>query len=301
MFRRQSLIAVGAALLLGVAAVVLLNAYLNGLDNSREGTGPIRTTRIAVARAPLEFGARITPDKVALVDWPEASVPNGSFRSIAELIGPQRTRFVLRPISQGEPILAGRLSGDGAPPSVAAMLAPDMRAVSLRISDVAGVSGFVLPGDRVDVIMTREVGQQQISDVLLRNLRVLAIDQHYSQKGQEMTSGEAAGLKTATLEVSQPDAQKLALGAAVGTLSLALRSPKTLGAAMTETSAPLRSAQLAGGAPAPSPLPLVAARSAAPRPAPRSVALPARPAGPMVEIVRGVAAHQYEVTSYVGL
>jgi pilus assembly protein CpaB len=302
MFRRQSFVAVGVALFFGAIAVFLMNSYLSGVDRQHDG-GKGRTGPIAVARNALDFGSRIAPGSVGFVAWPAESVPAGSFTDPAQLTAAGGGRFVIRPIAAGEPITASRLSGDGSRPTVAGMLGPDMRAVSVRISDVAGVSGFVLPGDRVDVIMTREIGsanaQQQVSDVLLSNVRVIAVDQKFNQDSADSTAGEAAGLKTATLEVTQPDAQKVALGAAVGTLSLALRSPKALKA---DAATPLRSGQLAGGVPLARPAAPADGLAARIVRTARRIALPqARRAGPSVEIVRGTSAREYEVIPYAGL
>jgi pilus assembly protein CpaB len=210
----------------------------------------------------------------------------------------------MRPIAAGEPITTTRLSGEGGRASVAALLNPDMRAASIRISDVAGVAGFVLPGDRVDVIMTREAPSGQLADVLLHNVRVLAIDQVANENREEMTAGDAGALKTATLEVSQQDAQKLALGSSVGTLSLILRSPRSMRPEAVAFAMPVSERQLAGGAgrivPAASPS-VPAARPAPSAPRVRKVPTPSpRPSGPIIEVVRGTTPQQYQVVPYAG-
>jgi pilus assembly protein CpaB len=310
-FRRQSILGISIAVLLAFLAVFLLNSYLTGVDQQAESSAGGQTTRIAVARVPLEFGTQLAADQVQFVEWPVGSVAAGSFASAADLFPGGRSRFVLRTISPGEPILASRLSGEGSR-SIAAVLGPDMRAASIRISDVAGVAGFILPGDRVDVLMTREVDGEQFSDLLLQNIRVIAIDQNFDDARTKMTSGEASALKTATLEVSPDGAQRLALGSAAGTLSLVLRSPRSGQPGLAGTAVPLRSGQLVGGAPrreatAPTPtpapvVPQIYARSDTTRPtsAPRSTVRTSPPVSsrsdrPTVEVFRGVASQQYEV------
>jgi pilus assembly protein CpaB len=312
-FRRQSVLAISIAVLLAFVAVFLLNSYLAGVDQQAESSGGGQTTRVAVARVPLEFGTQLVGDQVAFVEWPVDSVAQGSFTSAAELFPGGRSRFVMRAISPGEPILASRLSGEGSP-SIAAALGPDMRAASIRISDVAGVAGFILPGDRVDVLMTREVDGEQFSDLLLQNVRVIAVDQVADEARTQVTSGEASALKTATLEVSPDGAQRLALGSAVGTLSLTLRSPRSRQPGLVAEAVPLRSGQLVGGAPrrgatAPAPAPAAAVpqgyarievtRSANPPRSPDRTTPPVRPRSdrPNVEVFRGVASQQYEVPS----
>lgn len=299
MFRRQSVVAVFSAVLLGLVAVILFNFYLSGLDKSGQTTANSGTIKVAIAKVPIEFGDRVTAEKLDLVDWPASSTPAGSFRTVEELTAPGKARFAMRPIAVGEPVTASRLSGEGAP-SIANTLGPDMRAASIRISDVAGVSGFVLPGDRVDVIITRGTGALQVADVLLSNVRVIAIDQRANQDAQQMTSGDAGALKTATLELSPADVQKVALGSSVGTLSLALRSPKTGLPGATQLSGPLRSSQLPGGSMIDlTPVRAIAAAPAAPQVRP-AISRP-RPTGPVVEVIRGgTDRRQYEVTPYVG-
>src|SRR5918994_7286170 len=146
MFRRQSVLVIGIAVLLGLIAVYLVNAYLTGAERQQEAKA-IQTTRIAVARIPLPFGTRITPQNVQFIDWPVNSVPQGAFRAMEELTPAGNTHVVLRPIEVGEPVLRSRLSGEGGRATLSALLAPDMRAAAIRINDVAGVSGFALPGD----------------------------------------------------------------------------------------------------------------------------------------------------------
>jgi pilus assembly protein CpaB len=125
-------------------------------------------------------------------------------------------------MSVNEPILAGKISAPGAGASIAALLPDGMRAATVRIDDVSGVAGFVQPNDSVDVLITRQVqgaaGAQQVTDVLLQNVRVLAIDQQAKNPDGTPKVG-----RTATFEVAPLDAQKLALGSQPGSLRLVLR------------------------------------------------------------------------------
>ncbi|WP_219892822.1 Flp pilus assembly protein CpaB [Aquisediminimonas profunda] len=222
--QQRSLIVLGLAILLGLVAVYLANVYLGGVEKKQEVVQQ-GNVKVAVARVPMDFGTEITPDKVQMVDFPSAAVPQGTFSSISTLLPMNKRRVALRPISVNEPILATNVSGEGGRAAISAVLRADMRAASVRVNDVAGVSGFVLPGDTVDILITRSVPSaqdgtpQQITDVLLQNVRVIAIDQNANQNAEQPVIS-----KTATFEVSQVDAQKLALGQQVGTLSLALRN-----------------------------------------------------------------------------
>ena len=298
--RGQGLIILGVAILIGLAAVFLANSYLGRVEQ-QQTTSPQGTVKVAVASVPLEFGAPITPDKVRLVDWPTNSLPEGTFSSIPQLLPMNHTRVALRPMAANEPILRSKISGEGGRAAISAVLDPTKRAVAVRLSDVAGVGGFVLPGDVVDVLVTRTPmnpngNSQQITDVLLQKVRVIAIDQDAS----DSTDKPAIG-KTATLEVAQVDAQKLALAQQVGQLSLALVNPASETSPTVETvsTEDLRDGAYVGGysdgAPRFQPPPLVSAPPAGPR-------APARkPANPdlTVMIVRGTKDSSYEVGRYV--
>ena len=297
--RKQSLIALGIAVALALVAVFLVNSYLGSAEKNQQ-VAQAGTVKVAVAQVPLAFGVKITPEKVRLVDWPQNSIPAGAFRSLAE-INPVGKNFVaLRPMEAGEPILRSKLSGEGGRATLSALLPAEMRAAAIRITDVAGVAGFVLPGDRVDVILTRPIGgdsPEQISDTLLQDIRVIAIDQEANDKTDKPVLA-----KTATLEVQPFDAQKLALAQSVGQLSLALRPISAEpGAGYLEA---VSTSDLRGGtgtsyARASGPVPAVASaiRGRAPaRVAPRAVV---KPGGYGVEIIRGVVGSSYEVGGYV--
>lgn len=219
MMSRQAMIALGSAIILGLVAVFIANAYLSGKEQQAYAHG---TTKVAVATAPLGYGTDITPDKVKFVDYPNTSIPPGAFTNATQLMPGGKRRVALMPIAINEPILSGKISGPGQNASIAALLPEGMRAASVRLNDVSGVSGFVQPNDSVDVLITRQLqgSDTQATDVLLQNVRVLAIDQQATSP-----DGSAKVAKTATLMVSPIDAQKLALAQTIGSLSLVLRKP----------------------------------------------------------------------------
>lgn len=300
--RRQTLIALGVALLLGLFAVYLANVFLSRSEQKAAAV-PQGMTKVAVAAVPLDYGVELTPDKVRFADYPVSSVPPGSFRNISQLLPAGKRRVALRPMLVNEPILATKISGEGQGASIAALLPDGKRAAAVRINDVSGVAGFVQPNDSVDVLITRQAGgsDSQMTDVLLQNVRVIAIDQ--DAKGAD---GRPLVGKTATLEVDPLDAQKLALAQQVGSLSLVLRKPgEEQNNAYVETVSlnDLRYS-LYGGARYP-----VAAtnRPTAPastvrrvtvrRPAPVVRAAP-RPRTSNIQIVRGTEGNSYEVGDY---
>jgi pilus assembly protein CpaB len=298
MMKRQTLIGLGVAIVFGLVAVYLANIYLNGANQQAQLRG---TTRVVVAAVPLDYGAELTREKVRFADYPNTAIPAGSFHSLDEILPAGQKRFVLTTMAANEPILLPKISAPGQGASIAALLPDGMRATSVRINDVSGVAGFIQPNDSVDVLITRSISgrNDQLTDVLMQNIRVLAIGQQ--AKGAD---GKPISAKNATLLVDQVGAQKLALAQQVGDLSLVLRKPGEQTNPVVETISmnDLRDS-LYGGVRYPaaaSPGAYAAPRPVAPvrrpvRTAPARRTAPAKPAGRSVEIVRGVQGNSYTV------
>ena len=226
------------AVVLGIIAVVLANAWFSGVEEKQQAAVvDNRTVGIVVATQPLAFGTKVSAQNVRLQAWPARSVPQGAFRTIAEAL--KNNRVALRPIVPGEPILADKVSGTDGRATLAALLPEGMRAISVPVNAVRGVAGFVLPGTMVDVILTRKIPGEGAtpedirSDVLLTNVQVLAIDQIADDK-----AGKPKVSRTATLAVSLYDAQRLILGDEMGNLSLVLRKVETAAGAASDGTAP---------------------------------------------------------------
>ncbi len=221
---RTSTIVMGAfAVLFGLLAVFLAQTWLNNqaeqrlrsLEANKKPAPPAHT--IVVASRALRFGDEVGAMSLRQVPWPDGALPAGAFGKIAELTSGKRV--VLMPIDVNEPILASKITGPGQRATLSAMLEEGMKAVTIRVNDVEGVAGFVLPGDRVDVVLTRQLDKNTATnDVVIENTRVLAIDQLADARTEKPYV-----VKAVTLEVGVTDAQKLALASAVGTLSLLLR------------------------------------------------------------------------------
>lgn len=215
------------ALVFGALAVFVAQSWLNSQNDARLKNVPapvaVKTRTIVVATAPLRFGVELNPRSLREVPWPENAVPDGSFASVEALLAAGK-RMVLTAIAENEPILASKVTGPGQRATLSAVLTPGMKAVTVRVSDIEGVAGFVLPGDRVDVFLTRNSGGERgaagtsSSDVVLQNVRVLAIDQIADDR-----LDKPAVVKAVTLEVEMTEGQKLSLAASLGTLTLALR------------------------------------------------------------------------------
>ena len=304
--RRTTLIALGVAVMLGLVAVYLANVFLTSSEQEAEAQ-KVTFTKVAVAAVPLDYGTDIGPEKVKFVDYPSTSVPPGSFAQYAQLAPAGKRRVVIRPMQVNEPILQFKLGGEGLGPSIAYQLPDGMRAAAVGINQISGVAGFIQPNDTVDVLITRDIGGRQITDVLLQNIRVIALDQNATG-----ADGKPAVARTATLEVTPTDAQKLALSQQAGQLSLVLRKPgveQNIPAIQTVDAADLRYSYYSAGvnqrpvnyAAVQTPVRRPVARAASPRrPAPRPVvrSAPPQPATNNVEVVRGTKGSNYEVGGY---
>ena len=305
------MLALAAAIVLGLFAVYIANAYLTGQQQKAVQGG---TTKVAVAAVPMAFGTDITADKLRFVDYPNSSIPPGSFISAAQLLPEGKKRFALMPIGINEPVLASKISAEGQGASIAALLTDGMRAATVRIDDVSGVAGFVQPNDTVDILITRTAaggtqgGGTQVTDVLLQNVKVMAIDQEAKN-----SDGTPKLARSATFEVAPLDAQKLALAQRIGSLSLVLRKPGEANNPVVETVSmnDLRY-NMYGGARYPAPA-VVGGYSGAVAGAfrdtsaqiarPRSSgggskpAKKAPPAKPSIEVYRGTTSNSYKVGS----
>ncbi|MGC2856045.1 Flp pilus assembly protein CpaB [Novispirillum sp. DQ9] len=219
--RARSFAVLALALVLAGFSVFLARSWLQAnMPGTVVSEPTLRTTTVVVARVPLYFGNQLTAENLRVIEWPADNRPEGTFTTLDEILREGERRVVLRPIEADEPILAAKVSGFGGRATLSSVIADDMRAMTIRVNDVHGVAGFVLPGDRVDILITREPDKDSpITDILLQNVQVLGIDQDANEKRDKPQVARAV-----TLEVTPEQAQKLTLASTVGTLSLSLRN-----------------------------------------------------------------------------
>jgi pilus assembly protein CpaB len=222
------LIVLGVALFAGAIAFML---------SGREAPPPQVTVvqqadmvDILVAKSDIQLGSALKPDDLSWQPWPSAAAGPQFIRKNARpaALDEFKGAIARAPFVTGEPIREQKLIKTDGSGFMSAILTPGMRAISTDISPETGVGGFILPNDRVDVLLTRRDPESQkqaggdgfVSETVLRNVRVLAIDQTVEEKnGQKVVVG-----KTATLELAPRQTETLALSRQRGTLSLALRS-----------------------------------------------------------------------------
>jgi len=314
--RVATIISLGASALLGVGALVVARVWLPAAGEGPKAA-PLVTadSPVVVAAAPLPFGTKLEAKHLTVSRVPANAVPAGAFSTIEQVMAQDGgAPVVLSPLGLREPVLPSRISGPGARASVAAMIGPGMRAYTIRVSDVAGVGGHVLPGDRVDVLLTRDVNadpdiQQLVSDVVIQNVRILGLNLNADPTSVEKESEP----RTATLELSVEESQKMSVAGDLGALSLALRrsgagelapvrpiAGRDLGAIGNTIRAVNRNAPpVAPLPPPPASARPQAAPAPAPRPRPRTPRVFARPSTSIV-VVHGEEAAEVLVAAEWG-
>lgn len=277
------------ALLMSGATVVLTQQWLAGAvrkaqaDARASAPAAVAPTRhVLVARAPIPAGTILKPEQLRWQSWP-ADTPTGAYLTEASTRIDQLNGAVVRTaLAAGEPLSPSRVAYPGDRSFLAAVLRPGYRAVTVNVSAASGVAGFVLPGDHVDLILSRTLdqgaGQKRfVSETVLTDLRVVGMDQRASDVNDPKK--DVIVPQTATLEVTPKGAEVIAVVGELGRLSLSLRSlaapetPAVESRVVTRTSD--RDAVQA---------PATASRAAAPRPPARAV-----PRTDTVEVVRGTA------------
>jgi len=178
------------------------------------------TTQIVVAASPVSIGARLTESNLRLVPWPKATRIEGSFEKISDVVG----RGALVPMVPNEPVLASKLAASGSGAGLMATIPDGMRAVSVKVNDVTGVAGFVVPGSRVDLIFSGSPGESgavEVAKVIVENVQVLAAGQNIANG----VDGKPMNAQVVTLLVTPEQSEKLALASLDGRIQLALRNP----------------------------------------------------------------------------
>lgn len=281
---QRSLYMLIGAVCLGLLAVFVMRFYIGtgGAATVATAAEAPRPTHVVVVNEAVPSGGKIDPAKLKLVDWPAGAVPPGAFGAIADVGVDKQAAVALIP---GEPLLAARLAGPGGIANIAAALKPGMRAATIRVTDVTGTGGFVLPGGHVDIVLTRAAAGQNtpFTDVLAQNILVLAVNQDNNQ-----AKDKPEVVQSVTIEVTPLLGQKLALAQTVGTVSLVLRNPAQAEAARVQT---VHVDDLRDG--------YVVASTAAPRVVRRRVrvvrATRRAPTSNTIEVVRGVDRSLYTV------
>lgn len=218
MFKKRGLLLVMLSMLMGVGAAWVANNWVQGRGVSTADADTATATVLAAAMT-IPYGTKLEPRHLRTMKMPDSAVPNGAVRDTAEIEGWIATSEIL----EGELLMKGRFVEHLAGSTLAAMVAPNKRAVSVRVNDVAGVAGFLLPGNYVDVLGTRlERGSRRaVTSTIIQNVKVLAVD----QTARTDDDNEPVVVRAVTLELDPKQAEELVKWEEEGSLQLALRNP----------------------------------------------------------------------------
>jgi len=214
--KRFFIVLVGA-LIFGVLAAVTVSKYLSSAQAYTKNMN-----KVAVAKVAIPIGSKIIPEQIMVVQFPKESTPDGAFESPEKLAG----RVAVMNIAAREPITESRLAPEGTSAGLSAVIPEGYRAMTVKVDDAAGISGFIMPGTLVDVVVVidpREGSgmQDPISKIVLQNIKVLANGQNIDKPKDER---EANSVKAVTLQVTPEQAEKLALASSEGKLQLVMRN-----------------------------------------------------------------------------
>jgi pilus assembly protein CpaB len=212
-------------LFLAGGSVLVAHNYLKNINSQPGEAQAEEISAIAVARAEIPYGAPIHFELVSMQEWPQAAIPSEAFTSLEEVLGTsdQEPRRARRSIVPGEPILRSKVSKFGEKVTIADIIDPTKRAMAIRVNDVSGVAGFVTPGDRVDVLLTRRFNNDDmVTTTVLQSIVVRGTDQLADEDLDKPNV-----VRTVTVEVTPEEAQRLALAQQAGTLGLTLRNLST--------------------------------------------------------------------------
>ena len=274
MARRRIFMVFVLAITAGGALALGTYNYVQKIPAAQAAAIPTRP--VVVAAADLQIGAELRREDLRVIEWPANAAPQGAFGTLDEVIG----RGLIMPVIENEPVmpmkLAPKEAGAGLPPVIPAGL----RAVSVRVNEVIGVAGYVLPGTRVDVLATLTPTRDQIdvtSKVVLTDVQVLAAGTKVEQSAD---GGKPMPVSVVTLLVAPAEAERLTLASTEGKIQLALRNPLDREAPSTTGIKP--AALLGGAAPVRPPTRATRTTTVTPPPAPAT-----GPDLPSVEIIRG--------------
>ena len=218
MNRNRIMVVIGIALLLALLAGVGAYKFLSGQSRVAE-QARLQTVGIVVAQVTIPLGSTINPNQVAVSPWPKDSYPKDAIADPKAVVG----RVALRDFFRGEPVVESKLVPLGKATGLLSLkVPPGMRAFSIKVNEVVGIGGFIVPDSRVDVIVTTPLSQnsqEKISKIILEDIRVLAAGQVIEQKENKPVT-----VNTVTLALLPEEAEKLALAGNDGIIQLVMRN-----------------------------------------------------------------------------
>ena len=206
-----------SAISLGLGATWYANEWLISSTAAPVAEANLSTTPVIVAALEIPFGQKIEASHLKAINWPEATMPEGVFNDPTAVVG----KIANTKIMQNEMVINSRIVDEVGGSVLAAIVSPNKRAVTVRVNDVLGVAGFLLPGNHVDILATRqEDNQRPQTETILEDLKVLAVDQTASTE-----EDKPIVVRTVTVEADPNEAEQLVRASEEGSVQLVLRNP----------------------------------------------------------------------------
>ena len=215
MVKRRGIVLIFLSLLMAAGAAFVANNWVVARVIPGQVNGENSASVVAAAMA-IPFATKVDERHLKLVEMPEGLTPDGFFKTVEDVIGKVSTTN----ISRGEILVTERFRTHTTGSTLAALVTKNMRAVTVRVDDVVGVAGFLLPGNTVDILASRKMGKRAITKTILKNIKVLAVDQTASSE-----SNEPVIVRAVTLEMEPKQAEVLFQARMEGSIQLTLRNP----------------------------------------------------------------------------
>ena len=231
MVKRRGLVLILLSLLMAVSAAWIANSWVSRQLVSQADAAP-DARFVVIAATSIPFATKVEGRHLRLKEVPEDVMPEGAFTALEDVDGQVSTTSIAR----GEILVAERFAAHSRGSTLAALVAENMRAVTVRVDDVIGVGGFLLPGNTVDVLAARQVSNQRaITETILTNIKVLAVDQTASTN-----ENEPVIVRAVTLEMTPKQAEILVKARTEGSIQLTLRNPNDEEIKLAQKVAPKR-------------------------------------------------------------
>jgi pilus assembly protein CpaB len=216
MAKRRGLVLILLSLLMAAGAAWVANVWVNG-QLVTQASAEANTHRVVAAALSIPFATKVEGRHLKYVEVPMDVMPTGAFTTFEEVEGQVSTTAIAR----GEILVSERFAAHERGSTLAALIDKSMRAITVRVDDVIGVGGFLLPGNTVDVVAARKVNQLAVTETILRNIKVLAVDQTAAA-----SESEPVIVRAVTLEMTPEQAEIVVKARTEGTIQLTLRNPE---------------------------------------------------------------------------
>ncbi len=214
MVKKRGLLLISLALVMAIGAAYTANRWVASQVVGKQSTNG---TQVVAAAMTIPYGTKVETRHVRYVEVPDEAAPVGAFTAMDDIVG----AVAIVEISRGEVLIADRFSAHDTGSTLAALVSENMRALTVRVNDVIGVAGFLLPGNRVDILASRRIGNQRaVTETILEDIKVLAVDQSAATDRNEPII-----VRAVTLEMTPEDAEVLVTARTEGTIQLTLRNP----------------------------------------------------------------------------